>query len=143
MSRTAQPLFRQLSRSLAAMNNCRQSNNSEWLDKHEDNIETLVKQFMPSGSGVDSGTKFDFEKSTPEKLVFDFSYHHMDTHGFYDGWTEHILTIRPSLQFGVDLKISGQNRNDIKDYLYDLFHHAISIQVFQNDNLDWRKVETD
>lgn len=143
MAQLPQPLFRQLAQSLAAMNNCRKNGNLDWIDKHKRNIEELVYQFMPRGSGVDNGTKFDFEKSTPEKLVFDFGYHHMDEHGFYDGWTEHTLTVLPSLQFGVDLKISGRNRNDIKDYLYDLFHHAISIQVFQNDNLDWRKVEID
>jgi hypothetical protein len=143
MAQLPQPLFRQLARSLAAMNNCRKNGNLDWIDKHERNIEELVYQFMPRGSGVDNGTKFNFEKSTPEKLVFDFGYHHMDEHGFYDGWTEHTLTVRPSLQFGVDLKISGRNRNEIKDYLHDLFHHAISIQVFQSDNLDWRKVESD
>ena len=84
---------------------------------------------LPSGSGWDCGTKLDYEKSNPDKLVFYGSYHHMNENGMYDGWTEHTIIVTPSLAFGFDVKITGRDRNDIKDYLGEMFQHALSEPV--------------
>lgn len=47
------------------------------------------------------------------------SHHHMNDVGFYTGWTHHKFVVKPSLQFGFELKVGGRNRNGIKDYLHD------------------------
>lgn len=123
------PLYRELASLLQARANCARANNDEWYDKHAERIETLVKQWMPSGSGIDTGTEIDFDASTPSKLVFVFSYHHMDENGYYNGWTDHKCIVRPSLAFGIDIRISGRDRNMVKDYLYEVYHHAITTDV--------------
>ena len=84
---------------------------------------------LPSGSGIDSGCKIDLDSSTSEKIVITFGFHHMNDGGFYDGWTEHKLTVKPSFLFGIDLKISGRDRNQIKDYLYDLFSFELKKEI--------------
>lgn len=84
---------------------------------------------MPSGSGIDSGTKLDYGRSTPDKLVFTMSFHHMNDSGMYDGWTDHSITVKPSLVYGIEIGISGRNRNDIKDYLGDTYHAALTYVV--------------
>lgn len=120
-------LYQVLARHLNAMENCRESNNTEWLDKHHDSVARLVKDHMPSGGGFDSGTTVDLDASRGgEKLVFNTSFHHMDDNGMYDGWTEHAVTIKPCLLFGFDLKVSGRDRRDIKDYIAECFHAALS-----------------
>lgn len=98
---------------------------NEWKEKHEERLIELL-DILPSGSGIDSGIKFDWEKSNRQKLVFTFGFHHMNEVGYYDGWTYHVLTIAPSFPFGYSLKISGSNRNQIKDYLYDLLSDCFS-----------------
>lgn len=98
----------------------------EWADEHDENIRGLVSVYMPIGSGVDNGTWIDLEKSTGQKLVFHAPFHHMDEHGFYDGWTNHTITVRPSLEFDLTLKVSGRNRNDINSYLHDLFYECLT-----------------
>ncbi len=125
----ARYLYSELAGLITARQNCRVSFNDEWFHKNTDKILELVKEFMPSGSGIDSGTKIDLDASTGEKLVFTFSYHHMNEGGMYDGWTEHIAYVTPSLQFGVYLRITGRNRNYIKEYLYDVFQNALTEQV--------------
>jgi len=105
----------------------------KWTERHTDTIETLVKNFMPSGSGIDAGTKIDLDQSTGDKLVFHFGFHHMNENGMYDGWTDHKLTVTPSLQFGISLSISGRNRNDIKDYLHETYSCALN-EVLEWDN---------
>jgi len=109
----------------------------DWTVKHTDTIETLVKNFMPSGSGIDCGTKIDLDQSTGEKLVFHFSYHHMNENGMYDGWTEHSLIVKPSLAFGINLTIKGRNRDEIKDYLYETYHCALTDTIYETDDLTY------
>ena len=97
----------------------------DMADTHETTIERLVKDFMPSGSGFDSGTKLDLDASHADKLVFTTSYHHMDESGSYDGWTEHTVTVTPSLAHAFNIRISGRNRSDIKDYIHQAFSDAL------------------
>ena len=110
--------------------NCKERSNTEWFDKWTETIETETEN-LPSGSGIGSGVKFDFDASTPEKLVFLFGYHHMDSNGYYNGWTDHQLIVTPSLQFGFHIRITGKDRNRTKDYLYETFQYALSEEVNQ------------
>ena len=80
---------------------------------------------LPSGSGWDEGTKIDLEASHADKFVLYGSYRHMDECGGYDGYTNHTITVTPSLASDFNLRISGRNRNDIKDYLFQTFDYAL------------------
>lgn len=122
------PLYQQIARSLDAYQRCFKTDN-EFMVNHRADILDLIHSRMPSGSGWDMGTKFDFDHSTPDKLVFYGSFHHMNDHGYYMGWSDHTITVRPSLAFDIDIRISGPNRNDIKDYLHDLFHQALTALI--------------
>lgn len=118
-------LYQELASRIVAIANCVHSNNQEWQQKHTETARQLVADFMPSGSGVDCGTKLNFDESKPDKLVFNFSFHHMNESGMYDGWTEHKAIVTPSLQFGFRIRITGKDRNEIKEYLYDTFNFAL------------------
>jgi hypothetical protein len=84
---------------------------------------------MPSGSGFDSGTTLDLDASHADKLVFQTSFHHMDENGYYDGWTEHTVTVTPSLRDRYHIRISGRNRNDIKEMIHQSFDVALETDV--------------
>ena len=114
-----------LSKCLIARNNCKASKHS-WQTKWEQSIDEICED-LPSGSGIDSGVKFEIDKSTPEKLVFSVPFHHMDENGYYDGWTTYKITVKPSFWQGFDLKITGRDKNWTKNYLYDLFNKVFSL----------------
>jgi len=117
-------VVRRLASAVDAYQRCIKTENSEWTGRHEEMIRELLDH-LPSGSGWDCGTKIDLDRSTGEKLVLYGSFHHMNEGGMYDGWTEHEIWVRPSLRFGIDLRITGQNRNDVKEYLHETFHWAL------------------
>ena len=121
-------LYQHIARCLTAQKNCRKTGNTEWLSRHGDTINHLVDVYMPSGSGIDRGTKLDFDRSKPNRLVFTASYHHMN-----DGWTDHDIIVYPDLSFGFDLYIGGRNRNQIKDYLGDTFAEALRRDVADDE----------
>jgi hypothetical protein len=49
----------------------------------------------------------------------------MNDGGFYDGWTEHTVVVTPSFR-GINLRISGRDRNQIKEYLYETYDYALT-----------------
>lgn len=108
-----------------ARKNCESSNNSEWFAKHTEALRKIERNELPRGSGVDHGTTIDLDASTIDKIVLNTSFHHMNENGFYDGWTEHKVIATPAFQ-GVNLKITGRDRNGIKEYLGDLFYTALT-----------------
>ena len=126
---TNKPLYVLLASTLDAKKRCATNGNSVWFERLDDRITALVKEHMPSGSGFDSGTTLDEDRSTVDRLVFITSVHYMDESGCYDGWTEHTVTVRPSLVHGFHLTIGGRNRNDIKDYIAEVFRQCLTIQT--------------
>lgn len=97
--------------------------------KWKDTIKYLRDEYLPVGSGFDAGTELDFIASTPidgdpEKLVFNTSFHHMDENGGYDGWTTHQVIVTPSFD-GINIEVTGDDRNDIIDYIASTFHDRL------------------
>ena len=118
--------------------------------RHENVLESLMKH-MPSGSGIDAGTKLLLEESNNTKLVFLVEYHHMNQNGYYCGWSSRKIVITPSLtspysmEFidedasGADLTEVGEETSEeydnsefildsTNDYLADTFRQALETE---------------
>ena len=89
----------------------------------QETIDTIMET-APSGSGIDCGTKLH-EDSTGGRLVFVSEFHHMNEGGYYDGWTEHRIIVTPTFS-DFDIRVTGRNRNEIKDYLADVYEAWLS-----------------
>ena len=111
-----------------AYHNCVKSNNTTWINNHEDSINEMCK-LLPHGSGIDGKCQIQLENCKNDKLCFFVEFHHMNNTGYYTGWTEHNIIITPSLQFGFNIKITGINKNDIKTYLTDVFSDVFSFNT--------------
>lgn len=110
---------------IVARENCLKSNNVEWQQRHTETINRLVEDCLPSGSGIDNGTAVDLDKSTGNRIVLYTHFHHMNDGGMYDGWTDHTIIVTPAFD-GIDLNIRGRDRNDIKEYLYEVYDSALT-----------------
>lgn len=124
---TKRPLYREISSLIQAIRNCEKAGNHEWFDKHHARLKTLL-DMLPSGSGIDNGTRLEESACKSDKLVFTLGFHHMNENGMYNGWTEHVLTVTPSFD-GIDLHFSGRNRNEIKEYLHATYHYALTQEI--------------
>lgn len=122
-------LYALLAQLIDARARCQRDGNTEWESRHGERIRMLGRDYLPHGSGLDSGTTVDLDASTGERLVIRADFHHMDEYGSYDGWTEHTVIVTPSLAFGFLVRITGRDRNSIKEYLHDVFHTALGAEV--------------
>ncbi len=124
---TRNPLYKALASTIAARLNCIESDNTEWIGKHHDRIDAL-QDLLPSGSGIDCGTKVDLDNSTGEKIVLTADYHHMNENGMYDGWSNGTITITPSLAHTINIDFDWPLEGDdcdLLDYLHQTYHWAL------------------
>lgn len=108
--------LQKLAQLLDARRNCVDS-------RHE--IEEMIKR-LPSGSGIDHGSKINYEKCSEKRIVIDSAFHIMDSNGTYTSWIDYQVTVTPDLQFLFNLKIVGpfsttKNAAGLKYYLGELY----------------------
>lgn len=123
------PLYQIISRTISLLD----AANVDHIGAAENRLDYIEKEILPSGSGFDAGTKIDREASTPNKLVLTTSFHHMNDAGYYDGWTEHKVIVKPDLQWGFSLAVTGRDKRDIKEYIGDMFHNLIGREIDVNE----------
>jgi len=104
---------------IAARQNCARMNNPEWFARHTEQLDKLAGELPPV-------TRIDLDASTTNRIVLLTEYHHMNDGGYYDGWTTHRVIVQPDLLSGFNVTITGRDRNDIKDYLADVFRTALA-----------------
>ena len=124
----SRPLYKLIANALQAKRNCEESGNWEWRDKWNEKLDSY-QELLPSGSGFDSGSEIDIDRSKENMIYFHTSYHHMDEHGGYDGWTSHTVTIKPDFVYDFEIQVHGSNRNDIKEYIAETFTHILMEKV--------------
>jgi hypothetical protein len=90
-------------------------------------LEEWVRKNGPSGSGIDTGTKL--ERSTSERIVLRCEFHHMNDVGYYTGWTSHTVIVKPSLCTGIEVSITGHDKNQIKEYLGDVYYQWLKEEI--------------
>ena len=87
----------------------------------------LAKEYLPSGSGFDAGSRI--WEVTPYKITIETEFHHMDENGYYDGWTTHKIKAYSTFN-GNEIFVTGKDRNHIKDYISETFHHVLFVQKY-------------
>jgi hypothetical protein len=101
---------------------------AQWLDIHADRLAQAGREFLPAGSGFDSGSIVNLDASRPGSIRLETEFHHMNAGGFYDGWTAHGVTLRPAFGFPA-LRVTGRDRDGIKDYIAETFRAALEARV--------------
>lgn len=139
MRKYERPLFQEIASVCGARHRVA-ANGNDFAAKHNETLDNIEKDLLPSGSGIDCGTTIDRDKSNDDVIVLNTSFHHMNDAGMYDGWTEHVVTIRPAFR-GIDITVSGRNRNDIKDYLLEVFDSSLTDAVdYDEETGNWYSV---
>lgn len=125
----------QRKRSLANFHTLGNPKNLSSVYEHCDSeLRKLCREYLPSGSGFDAGTSlveeacFTGNKGFPSRLVFSTSFHHLNEHGSYDGWSEHKVIVTPDWE-GFDLRVTDRDRNQIKGVIAETFHQVLSSPI--------------
>lgn len=128
-------VFQLIATAAASMKRCQNTGNKVWADRWAARLTHIERELLPSGSGIDSGTKINWSATGGAEIALNCSFHHMDEHGTYDGWTDHTVRVRPCFEHpGFTIHdITGVNRNEIKEYLADVFIEALDAEAEYHD----------
>ena len=121
-------VIQRIAETVDAFHTCEKNDNEEWRERHFETLQELEREALPRGSGIDNGVRIDIQASTMDFVTLRTSFHHMNEHGYYVGWSEHTIVVTPAFR-GVNLRITGRNRNEIKDYLHEVFEHALTREI--------------
>jgi hypothetical protein len=113
---------------LVAIDNCEKHGNTEWLARWKAYVDRIAKECLPSGAGIDAGTRVVGRTSEGRGIELLLDYHAMNETGYYIGWTEFRAYVRPAFD-GLEITLSGRNVNDCKEYLHQALHGALSAEL--------------
>jgi hypothetical protein len=82
---------------------------------------SLLQELLPIGNGIETGCVI-LLKSTKKRIVIETIYWHPNDS---DEWTNHQVIITPSFEGEINIRITGKNEGDIKEYLWDIFREAL------------------
>lgn len=95
----------------------------------------LAIALLPSGSGFDADPSFRMLNENAA-LTFTIPFHHMNPDGFYVGWSESTLRLKPCFIHGCKVSSlmvsdlpSHEDRQNFKDFLLDTYFQALLIDV--------------
>lgn len=108
----------------------------EMADLWRERLGNLIAQ-LPSESGFSAGTKF--VSLCESSMIFSTEFAHLDEGGSCVGWTNHFVYV--GLRWsGLEISVTGPNRNDIKEYIKDVFAEALDSEVeFEPETLKFSR----
>ena len=109
---------------LGAWRRCKGGQGTPGCEERWDDYIYLLERKLPHGSGLDAKVEFVREKCNSRRVVITADFHHMDSNGYYAGWTDHEIIVTATHD-GPDIRVTGRNRNGIKDYLAKIFYYAL------------------
>ena len=101
------------------------------IENYENEIDNIMKNVLPHGSGIDDGCSFNYNKSQNNRLVINSAYHCMNENGYYDGWVDFTVVLTPDFELDYTLNIRGNfgKYGHVKDYLYQIFGDSFDQEV--------------
>ena len=92
---------------------------------------SLLQELLPNGKGIREreGLAVILLESTKKRIVIDTTYWHKNNS---DVWTSHQVIITPSFEGEINIRITGKNKDNVKDYLYDIFREALMSEIVCN-----------
>lgn len=106
----------------------------KWVVPSKARLSELLEP-LPRSNGLDAGVVFDWNRSKPNKFIFSFNYYYRDKRGDRSGWTRHQLIITAGYFNKFYMRITGRNKNKMKESLLTLFN-----EIFEVDH-DYQRKE--
>ena len=102
-----------------------------------------LQELLPFGNGIEAVCVIPL-KSTKKRIVIDTYYWHPD---YSDEWTIYKVVITPSFEGEINIRITGKNEDNVKEYLHDIFRQALmkEYEVFKKgwDVKDSSEIESE
>jgi hypothetical protein len=131
-------LLQHIASTWLAMKNCEESGNEHWRLRHAARLDHIAEKHLPSGAGIDCGTKI--RSLRDETLALAVPYHCMNEQG-YIGWLNCEVLVTASLAFGFTIEVVAPEEEiseleeyddfdteRVFDYLAETFDYMLRVE---------------
>ena len=80
----------------------------------------MLQKLLPIGNGIEKECVISL-KSTKKRIVIDTAY----WHELLQEWTEHQIVVTPSFEGEINIRVTGKNVDNIKEYINEVFRKAL------------------
>lgn len=125
------PVYRRLALALDAYRNCVRKGDGEWAERHLENIQEAIQDYLPHGSGFDATPEIDVDACREDRLVFLGSFHEMNSVGYYTRWVSFRVIVSPSFIGEIDVRVRSSDRlpADLRELIADAYYAALVQRV--------------
>ncbi|MFY7937382.1 MAG: hypothetical protein ACOVOQ_08395 [Flavobacterium sp.] len=100
---------------------------------------TLFKEVLPirlnpvikDGNRIEAGCVISL-KSTKKRIVIDTLYWHTNDSDETSRCTAHQVVITPSFEDEINIRITGKNEDNVKEYLHNIFRESLMSEIVCN-----------
>lgn len=85
----------------------------------------MLQELLPIGNGINYGCVISLKKSTEKRIVIYTAYWHPNDSYETSRWTHHQIVITPSFEREINIRVTGKNVDNIKEYLQEVFREAL------------------
>ena len=110
-------------------------------ERGEKLLETIESEYLPNGSGFDTGCTIKGDTTTNQSYEVAFEYHHMSGYGFYTGWTSWRITVFPAFCFGFEMELENNDmltyqdelllKEENQEYFLDTFQECLNQEYIE------------
>ena len=136
-------VYQKIAATIQTIENCINSGNHIWEEKHTDTLYKIEKEYFPHGSGFDGVVTLKIDDCKKDKILIYFEWHCMDDNGYYDGWLNFDLIISPSFDgFNMHIVWYRHNMKDkykvnkyrplLEDFFYDTWYSTLDQEYKEN-----------
>lgn len=84
----------------------------------------MLEKLLPIGNGIEKECEISL-KSTKKRIVIDTAYRHPNDSYETSRLTNHQIIITPSFEEEINIRVTGKNVDNIKEYLHEVFREAL------------------
>ena len=84
----------------------------------------MLQKLLPIGNGIEKECVISL-KSTKKRIVIDTAYWHPNDNYETGLWTDHQVVITPSFEGEINIRVTGKNVDNIKEYINEVFRKAL------------------
>ena len=95
----------------------------------------LLQELLPYGNGIETGCVISL-KSTHKRIVIDIAYGHPN---YTDDITTYQVVITPSFEEGINVRITGKNKDKLIEWLQKQYLQAIFREALMQEYVVFKK----
>lgn len=100
---------------------------NDWAQRHEQNLEWLVRRYLPHGAGIEF-VEMDPDLSNANKLVFYMTFHQMHN-GYYAGYARYRILVVPTLTTQIEVRAQGPAYDGLRDYIEEAVFDSLMVEA--------------